>query len=300
MKQLISIIGPTAVGKTALAIQLAKLFQTEIISTDSRQIFRGMNIGTAKPSSAELAEVSHHFIDHLPPTETYNAGSFEQEADPILSELHQQYDQVISAGGSTLYINALWNGIDPMPKIPAEVRNSLREEWDQNGLEALLEELQSVDPDTYEKIDRQNPVRVLRALEVYRASGTPISVFRQESKPKARNYQLLKIGLTDERAALYERINQRVEQMFANGLKQEVEQLLDEGISPEAQSLQSIGYRELVQALQGKHDLSEAKRLIKRNSRRYAKRQMTWFRRDEEIQWFQAGENQAVCNWLTK
>ncbi|MEL6844619.1 MAG: tRNA (adenosine(37)-N6)-dimethylallyltransferase MiaA [Bacteroidota bacterium] len=300
MKQLISIIGPTAVGKTALSLKLAKQYQTEIVSTDSRQIYRGMNIGTAKPSSEELAEVSHHFIDHLPPTETYNAGSFEQEADPLLLELHQNSDCVISVGGSTLYINALWNGIDPMPKIPAEVRTQLRDEWDQNGLAVLLEELKEVDPNTYEKIDQQNPVRILRALEVYRASGTPISVFRQQRKIKAKNYQLLKIGLTDDRAALYERINQRVEQMFANGLKQEVEQLLDQGISPEAQSLQSIGYREIVQSLAGKHDLSEAKRLIKRNSRRYAKRQMTWFRRDQEIQWFQAGDDQAVLDWLAK
>ncbi|MEL7530797.1 MAG: tRNA (adenosine(37)-N6)-dimethylallyltransferase MiaA [Bacteroidota bacterium] len=298
MNQLISIVGPTAVGKTQLSLFLARQFSTEIISTDSRQIYKGMDIGTAKPSLEELHLAPHHFINHLSPSLDYNAGKFEKEADALIQQLFHQHNSLISVGGSTLYINALWNGIDPMPDIPNEVRNQVRSEWQNHGLIPLLEELAKVDPETFEKIDRQNPSRVLRAIEVYRACGTPISFYRKNRQAKKREYRLFKVGLQEERAALYERINQRVDQMVQDGLITEVEQLLATGINPEANALQSIGYREIVQYLNQQHSLEEAKRLIKRNSRRYAKRQMTWFRRDKEIQWFPAGKYQEVLQWL--
>lgn len=298
MKQLISIIGPTAVGKTYLSLQLAQQFDTEIISTDSRQIYTGMDIGTAKPSQSELHQVKHHFIDYLQPQIDYNAGAFEKDADQLIAQLFHQYHTLISVGGSTLYINALWNGIDEMPEVKAEIRNALRTQWQNEGLAPLLIELEKVDPDTFARIDQQNPVRILRALEVYRSSGTPISVFRKNRTSKTRDYQLVKIGLQEERAALYERINRRVESMFTEGLITEVEQLLTAGLDPALNALQSIGYREVIQYLQNKHSLEEAKRLIKRNSRRYAKRQMTWFRRDPDIKWFKAGQSSEIFAWL--
>ncbi|MEM6348765.1 MAG: tRNA (adenosine(37)-N6)-dimethylallyltransferase MiaA [Bacteroidota bacterium] len=298
MNQLISIVGPTAVGKTQLSLFLARQLQTEIISTDSRQIYQGMDIGTAKPSLEELHQAPHHFINHLSPEVDYNAGIFEKEADALIKQLFHQHRHLITVGGSTLYINALWNGIDPMPKISHEIRNQLRREWEAAGLGPLLEELAKVDPETFDKIDRQNPVRILRALEVYRTCGTPISVFRKNRKLKSTHYQLIKIGLQEERAQLYERINQRVDQMFEEGLIAEVEGLLSAGISREVNSMQSIGYREVVQYLNHQHSLEEAKRLVKRNSRRYAKRQMTWFRRDKDIKWFKAGQKEEVLQWL--
>lgn len=300
MKQLISIVGPTAVGKTELSMALAQNFGTEIISTDSRQIYQGMNIGTAKPSAEELQQVKHHFIDYLSPDQDYNAGRFEKEADQLIAQTFEQFTTLISVGGSTLYINSLWNGIDPMPEIPDEVRDTLRNEWEQEGLENLLQELASVDPETFEKVDQQNPVRVLRALEVYRSSGTPISFFRKNHREKKRDYTLIKIGLQEARAPLFERINRRVEEMFEAGLIQEVEALLDTGLAHDSNSLQSIGYREVVQYLQDFHSLDEAKRLIKRNTRRYAKRQMTWFRRDSEIQWFDTGQTEEVLAYLSQ
>ncbi|MFK7925915.1 MAG: tRNA (adenosine(37)-N6)-dimethylallyltransferase MiaA [Bacteroidia bacterium] len=299
MKQLISIVGPTAVGKTGLSLKLARNFGTEILSTDSRQIYQGMNIGTAKPSRDELQQIKHHFIDYLSPDQDYNAGRFEKEADQLIAQIFEQHSTLITVGGSTLYINSLWNGIDEMPKVPVEVRNTLRAEWEQDGLEKLLEELARVDPETFEKVDQQNPVRILRALEVYRSSGTPISVFRKNSSEKKRDYQLIKIGLQAERAPLFERINQRVEEMFDDGLIQEVQALLDTGLAPEANSLQSIGYREVVQYLHNIHSVGEAKRLIKRNSRRYAKRQMTWFRRDKEIKWFNTDQTEEILAYLS-
>jgi tRNA dimethylallyltransferase len=298
LKKLISIVGPTAVGKTKLSLFLARHFGTEILSTDSRQMYRGMDIGTAKASVAERALVRHHFIDILAPEEEVNAGQFEEMAEQKIAERFEDHDQLITVGGSTLYIGALWQGIDPMPQIPAAVRTKLREAWESQGLEPLLAELERVDPDTYQVIDRRNHTRVLRALEVYRASGKPISFFRKGKQPKPRNYQLVKIGLTDDRERLYARINQRVLEMVEQGLVAEVQGLLNQGIAPEAQAMQSIGYREIVQHLKGALSLDEAIALIQRNSRRYAKRQMTWFRKDEEIRWFKAGADEEVLTWL--
>ncbi len=300
LKHLISIVGPTAVGKTKLSLLLAQTFGTEILSTDARQIYRGLDIGTAKASPEEQALVPHHLIDFLDPNETFNAGQFETLAEAKVESLLTRYNKLISVGGSTLYINALWNGIDPMPEVPDEVRAQLQDAWQQSGLEPLLEELRAVDPETFRTIDLQNPSRVLRALEVYRASSQPISFFRKGKSAKVRTYTLWKIGLREERKQLYARIDQRVLTMMKAGLLEEVQGLLDAGYAPEGQAMQSIGYRELIQYLQKKISLDEAIALIQRNSRRYAKRQMTWFRRDPEIQWFPAGAEQEVLDWLAE
>ncbi|MCL4124431.1 UNVERIFIED_CONTAM: hypothetical protein GTU68_020003 [Idotea baltica] len=279
MNTLISIIGPTAVGKTSLSVELATKYKTEIISSDSRQMYQFMNIGTAKPTMEEQKDIPHHFIDTLTPDQSYNAGEFEREAEVLIIDLFQRYSTLIVVGGSTLYNNALWYGFNEMPQIDPLIREGLNKEMQSLGLESLLDELYTNDPETYERIDRQNPVR-----------GQPISTFRTGPTPKERPYKTIKIGLGDERETLYKRINQRVIDMLDQGLIEEVQGLLDRGYSPTLPALQSIGYQEVISYLQGKYDLDEAIRLIKRNSRRYAKRQLTYFRRYEDIHWFKPDE----------
>ncbi|MDX2245617.1 MAG: tRNA (adenosine(37)-N6)-dimethylallyltransferase MiaA [Bacteroidia bacterium] len=300
MKYLISIVGPTAVGKTALSVTLATTFRSAILSTDSRQMYRFMDIGTAKPTQEEQAGIPHYFLDILFPDEIYSAGKFEAEAETMIQQIFKTSDFIITVGGSTLYIDALWKGIDEMPVIPPEIRNHLNREFQENGLENLLQELQQADPQTFDQIDKANPARVIRALEVFRATGNPISLYRNHSSEKKRDYQLIKIGLTEHRPVLYERINQRVKKMISDGLEQEVRSLLERGYSPENPSLQSIGYQEMVSYIQGKNTLAEAIEQIQQNSRRYAKRQLTWFRRYKDITWFPAGENEAVLRWVNE
>lgn len=301
MKSLISIVGPTAVGKSKLALQLARRYGCPILSCDARQMYQGLNIGTAKPSPSELEEITHLFIDSLSPTDTYNAGKFEEEANQLIKQHFEQHDILLTAGGSTLYMHALWYGIDEMPPISAEVREQLQQKFKQEGLASLQAELREVDAETWARIDQQNPARIIRALEVYHSSGQPISTFRKNTLPTPpQSYNLIAIGLYDERERLYERINQRVDKMMEEGLLEEVKQLLAQEISPETQSLRSIGYQELVAYLQGEYPLEEALRLIKRNSRRYAKRQLTWFRKDPNIKWFEAGDVEAVNAFLSE
>lgn len=294
---LLSIIGPTAVGKTRLTLDLAQRYGAEVISCDSRQMYRHMDIGTAKPSPAERAAVRHHFVDHLLPNERMTAGQFEREVDALLKELFEQHALAIMAGGSTLYVRAVWEGMDDMPEVPEAVRAALRSRWQQQGLPPLLEELQHVDPATYARIDRQNPARVLRALEIYHSVGKPISAF-QRAAPKHACYRHLKLGLHRERPQLYQRIDQRVDAMLAQGLEQEVQALLDMGYQPEDQGLRAIGYQELVAHFQGHISREEAIRLIKRNSRRYAKRQLTYFRRFPDIHWVDASQPEQARAWV--
>ncbi|MEM7367200.1 MAG: tRNA (adenosine(37)-N6)-dimethylallyltransferase MiaA [Bacteroidota bacterium] len=298
MKCLICITGPTAVGKTALSLRLARSYRTEILSGDSRQMYRYMDIGTAKPSLEERAEIPHHFINCLNPDEGYSAGQFEREADQLIQTLFKKHDVLLVTGGSTLYMNALWNGFNDMPDIPPEIRDQLTHEWQNKGLSPLLEELNTVDPQTYQQIDRQNPARIIRALEVFRASGKPISAFRTGRPPKQCAYQLLKIGLMDEREVLYHRINQRVLAMLEAGLEEECRQLLTLGYSPDMRALQAIGYGEIYQYFAGETTKAEAISLIQRNSRRYAKRQLTYYRKFPDIHWFQAGDWEAVDSWI--
>lgn len=274
--------GPTAVGKTAFSIQLARHFQTEIISADSRQLYQQLNIGTAKPNNAELAAVPHHFIDILPPEQEYNAGQFEREALSLLENLFQQHRHVVVAGGSGMYVQALCQGIDEMPEVPAALRQQLNQALDKKGLTPLTEQLKDLDPAYYEQVDRQNPQRVLRALEVCLHTGKPYSSFRKQDF-KERPFHIIKIGLERSRPELYQRIDQRMDAMIAEGLFEEAKNLYPYRA---LNALQTVGYKEVFDYLEGSYDKEEAIRLLKRNSRRYAKRQLTWFRKDPAFHWF--------------
>lgn len=300
MKYLISIVGPTGVGKTSLSLHLAKKYNTPILSSDSRQMYRYMDIGTAKPNKKVLEAFPHHFIDTMDPDEDYSAGRFEEDAEKLLKEIFEEKDVAIVVGGSTLYISALWHGFDEMPKVPAEIRAGLNQELEEKGLEELVKELYEVDPETHFLVDKKNPMRVLRALEVYRATGKPISFYRKGAKKKETYYKHIKIGLKLDRDILYKRINHRVEQMAKKGLAEEVRKLLKMGYGLQHNAMQSIGYREMIPFVKGKTNFYSAVKLIQRNSRRYAKRQFNWYRRFPDITWFEAGKEneEEISKWI--
>lgn len=285
MKQLIVVCGATASGKTSLAINLAIKHNTEIISADSRQFFREMNIGTAKPSTLELAQVPHHFINSLSIHQEYSAGEFEKDALQVLRQLFKTHDTVILVGGSGLYIDAVCRGFDDLPKSKI-ARELLQNQLDKQGLQSLVDELHQVDSSYAQILDTSNKQRVIRALEVYRASGKPYSTFikkQKENRPFAIQY----IGIEWERQQLYKRINTRVDDMMANGLEEEARSLYS---LRQLNSLQTVGYQEFFDYFDKKITKEEAIRLIKRNSRRYAKRQLTWFRKYEQMIWCKPGE----------
>ncbi|MEX0595607.1 MAG: tRNA (adenosine(37)-N6)-dimethylallyltransferase MiaA, partial [Candidatus Paceibacterota bacterium] len=271
-KFLISIMGPTASGKTNLAIQLAKHFQTEIISADSRQFYKGLDIGTAKPSREELASVKHHFIDCLEVGNEYNAGKFEDDALKTLDQIFEKNDFAVMVGGSGLYLNAVLFGIDPFPEIPRETRFKALNFYKEKGLQALRDELRSLDPIYFLEVDLDNPRRLMRALEVCYASGKPYSSFRNQG-PQPRNFQAIKIAYQWDRKLLYDRIDMRVDHMIENGLIGEAQRY---STFKESTALNTIGYKEIFEFLNGNLTKSEAIDLVKRNSRRYAKRQSTW------------------------
>jgi len=289
-QNLIVLVGPTAVGKTSLAIELARWLNTEIISTDSRQFYREMNIGTAKPTMAERDAVPHHLVDFISVSDPYDVRQFEQDALAILRLLFDQKTTVIATGGSGLYIRTLCEGIDEMPEISHKVREGLNQRLDKEGLNSLTRELMEKDPLYAQEADLQNPRRVLRALEVIATTGQPFSQFRKKKKyQQERHFRVLKLGLYRERKELYDRINQRVDDMLDEGLIAEARQLYP---FRDSNALQTVGYQEIFPYLEGQYDQQEAVRLIKRNTRRLAKRQMTWFRRDEAIRWFNAGQDE--------
>ncbi|UPL47604.1 tRNA (adenosine(37)-N6)-dimethylallyltransferase MiaA [Hymenobacter sublimis] len=283
---LLVVTGPTAVGKTALCVRLAQQLQTEIVSADSRQFFRELNIGTAKPTPEEMQGVPHHFINSHSITEEYNAGRFEQDALALLAQLFQRHRVVILTGGSGLYLHAVTEGLDELPAAPPAVREQLRAELGAHGLEPLVAELERLDPVTHARIDRQNPQRVLRALEISRATGQPFSSFHGATAA-SRPFRVVKVALTRERDELYQRIDQRMDQMLAAGLEEEARSLYPHR---HHNALQTVGYQELFQYFEGHYEYAEAVRLLKRNSRRYAKRQLTWLRRDPQYQWFHPDE----------
>lgn len=290
-KYLIVIAGPTAAGKTRLAIDLAKHYSSEILSTDSRQFYKEMNIGTAKPSKKELKAAIHHMIGFLSVRQEFNVKEFEEKALEKLHSIFARHPVAIATGGSGLYIKTLCEGIDEMPPIPYEVREKWQKKWEEQGLETLVRLLEKTDPEYYKQADIRNPRRVIRALEVYDTTGTPYTEFRnmqQKSNTTTRNFHTVKIGITRNREELYKRINQRVDQMLAEGLIEEARSLYP---YRNLNALQTVGYQELFPYFDNQYDLEEAIRLIKRNSRRYAKRQMTWFRKDESIQWFNLSES---------
>jgi tRNA dimethylallyltransferase len=283
MKELIVVLGPTAIGKTAYAISLAKSLGTEIISADSRQIFQELNIGVARPSEEELHSVVHHFIASASIHDEYSAGRFEREALERLTELFERYDKVVCCGGSMLYIDALVDGMDDLPGD-----KSVREQWtlrlNANGLEALQQELQRVDPDYYKQVDLSNPHRIIRALEVCEVSGMPYSKLRT-AKNKKRDFNVKKIGLDMPREALYKRIDARVIAMMEKGLEQEVQQLIEHR---QLQALNTVGYKELFDYFDGRCSLDEAVAKIQQHTRNFAKRQLTWWKRQSDIEWISA------------
>lgn len=284
------IVGPTAVGKTDLSIQLAKEFGGEVVSADSRQFFRYMDIGTAKVSKKLQKEIVHHFIDILDPSEYYSAGMFARDARIKIAEIQKDRALPIVVGGSGLYIRALVDGIFELDAKDKELRHALDQRVEAEGLPALYAELQSIDPQYAEKLSQQDKQRILRAIEVYQLTGRSFSEWHKD-KTQAAEFEPVFIGLNTERNLLYTRINERVDQMFQAGLIKEVKQLIQLGFGRGLNALNTVGYKEVFAWLA--HEISETEmvELIKRNTRRYAKRQMTWFNSDERIHWFDAGDS---------
>lgn len=288
MKYLITIIGPTAIGKTSLSILLASHYQCEIISCDSRQFFKEMTIGTAVPSPAEQSAAKHHFVQNKSIFDTYTVGDFEREATATIDELFKTNDYVILVGGSGLYVNAILQGFDDFPEIPATVRDQVTRQYEKLGITYLQEQLQNLDPVYFKKITVENPQtllnpqRMMRFVEVCIGSGQPYSTFLNQKKNE-RNFTPILIGLEAERKLMYERINQRVAIMINEGLLTEAKQLYPQ---KELNALQTVGYRELFSYFDREISIEFAIEEIKKNTRRFAKRQLTWFKRDESTKWF--------------
>ena len=293
-KRLIVVVGATASGKTDLSIALARNYNAPIISTDSRQVFKGLPIGTAYPSQEQLQAVEHHFIGERELTENFNCGEYEKQALERLEMLFAKHDTVVAVGGSGLYIRALCEGMDELPEADETLRAELAERLGNEGLESLLAQLKELDPEFYEVVDRQNPARVTRALEVCITSGCKYSQLRKAER-KARDFQIIKVGITMPREQLYDRINRRVDIMIEAGLEAEARAVLP---YRDCNSLRTVGYSEIFDYFDGKTTFDEAVELIKRNSRRYAKRQTTWFGRDKDIVWFNRGEEELIVKYI--
>jgi tRNA dimethylallyltransferase len=294
-KTLIVIAGPTASGKTAAAIQLANHFNTVVVSADSRQFYREMSIGTAKPTAAELAAAPHYFIDSHSITEPFSVGDFEKQCLQLLDELFKIHNVVILAGGSGLYIKAVTEGFDDLPSADTYIRDKLNSELAEKGIMALQERLKTADPVYYNEVDINNPQRIIRALEVYEATGKPFSSYRTATANK-RPFNFIKLGLNMERAVLYNRINKRVDIMVEQGLVNEVKALLP---YRHVNALNTVGYSEIFDYFDGKSDLPTAVAAIKQNTRRFAKRQLTWFRKDKEMIWLNAADENLADNLLS-
>ena len=293
-KRLIVIVGPTGSGKTDLSISVAEHFAAPIISTDSRQFYRGMAIGTAQPSAEQMARVEHHLVDCFDVHEEFNCGAYERVALERLEELFAKHDTVVAVGGSGLYIKALCEGMDDLPDADPAVREELLRRVETEGLESLVEQLRELDEVYYNEVDRCNPQRVLRALEVCLSTGRPYSSFRKGGT-KQRDFEIVKIGVDYPREELYDRINRRVDMMMEAGLEAEARAMLPHR---HLNALQTVGFSELFDHFDGTISKEEAVELIKRNSRRYAKRQMTWFRRDKDICWFTKPKAEEVIAYL--
>ena len=292
-KYLISIVGPTAVGKTAMAIQLAKHFNTVIISAESRQFYKEISIGTAKPSLEELKQVTHYFINNKSVTETYSAGDFEKDALLKLKELFKENDTVILVGGSGLYIKALWDGLDDLPKENIALRNELHNEFKTNGIEYLQNRLFKTNPEKLVSLDVMNPQRLMRAIEIAELSNS--TVFNPQKA--IRPFQNIKIGLNKEREILYNDINNRVDGMIASGLINECEKM---SLLRDKYALKTVGYTEIFDYFDNKHSLQKAIELIKQHTRNYAKRQITWFKREEYLEWFEPNEAEKIIAFVNK
>ena len=293
-KTLIVIAGPTGSGKTDLSIRVAEHYRCPIISTDSRQFYRGIPIGTAQPEPEQLERVEHHFIASHKLTDDFNCGAYEVAALKRLEELFEKEDYVVAVGGSGLYVKALCEGMDDLPEVEPALRSELAKRLKNEGLDTLAEQLRELDPAFYEVVDRKNPARVLRALEVCISTGKPYSSLRTGVK-RQRPFNIVKIGVNMDRAVLYERIDRRVDIMVEAGLEQEARDVYH---LRHLNSLQTVGYREMFDYFDGTISREEAIELIKRNSRRYAKRQLTWFGRDGEIEWFLPSETEKIVEYI--
>ena len=294
MNSLIVILGPTGIGKTDLSIEIAQEFNTEIISSDSRQIYKELRIGTAVPTDEQLNRVKHHFIGNKSIYDYYNASMFEFEVLDTLDELFRKFEQVVMTGGSGMYINAVCDGIDDLPTIDEKLRQDLIKKHEKEGIESLRLQLKILDPVSYDRIDLKNPKRLLKALEVSIQTGKPYSSFLTESK-KRRDFKIIKIGLQRDREELYERINLRVDQMVEEGLIEEVRMYYKDR---HLNSLNTVGYKELFEYFDGKKTQDKAIELIKRNSRHYAKRQISWFFRDKDIVWFHPEKKENIIEYI--
>jgi tRNA dimethylallyltransferase len=287
-------VGPTAVGKTCVAIEVAEHFKTEIVSADSRQFFTELNIGTAKPSTVDLRRVKHHFVNSHSIRDQYDAAQFANEALKKIQELFTSHQFIVVCGGSGLYIKALIEGFDDIPETDPAIRAALIQDYEEKGIEFLQLRMQEIDPDHFNKIDNQNPHRLIRALEVKIGTGNSIASFQKKERIK-HDFDVLKIGLELPREILYQRIDDRMDGMISEGLFEEAEKLLP---FKSHQALQTVGYQEIFSYLQGEYNKDEAIRLLKRNSRRYAKRQLTWFKRDGEIEWFSPQNIQGIIKYI--
>lgn len=293
-KNLLVIIGPTGVGKTELSLRIAENFGTEIVSADSRQLYANLKIGTAAPTPEELQRVPHHFIGTLQLTDYYSAAQYEEDALKLLDRLFQTKDVVILTGGSMMYVDAVCKGIDDIPTVDEETRKTLLERYEKEGLEQLCAELKLLDPDYYKIVDLKNHKRVIHALEICYMTGKTYTSFRRQEK-KTRPFRMIKIGLTRDREELYARINQRVDIMMEQGLLDEVKQVYP---YRQLNSLNTVGYKELFNYLDGEWALPFAIDKIKQNSRIYSRKQMTWFKRDEEIRWFHPNQEEDILTYI--
>lgn len=292
-KILISLVGPTAVGKTALSIGLANALNTEIISCDSRQFYREMNIGTAKPTKEELSQATHHFINSHSIHDVFTAGDYEKETLSLINKIFKTKDTLILTGGSGLFEKAVVEGFDNLPKSQVGLREKLNKELEKNGMESILSQLKELDLGSYKSVEKTNPRRVLRALEIYLAEGKPLSFYQKKKEP--RPFKIIRIGLTMEREKLYSRINQRVNNMVQKGLIEEVKSLQE---FKHLNTLQTVGYTEIFKYLDGEVSLDEAIEQLKQNTRRYAKRQLTWFRKYPDLTWVEDAKLEDLIDFV--
>lgn len=296
LKTLVIIFGPTGVGKTDLSIETAKHFSSEILSCDSRQIYKELNIGVAKPEPHQLKEVKHHFIGTVSIDDHYSIYQYEAESTVLLEKYFESHDIAIMCGGSGLYIDAVCNGVDEMPDHDEEIRSQVNELYKTKGIEALRFELKKADPVYYSQVDLKNPNRIMRALEMFYQTGKPFSDFRSNQNTE-RNFKIIKIGINLDRALLYERINQRVDKMMENGLFEEATTFYSKR---NLVALKTIGYRELFNVIEKTISLEDAVELIKKNTRNYAKRQLTWFRRYKDTVWFEPDKTNELNEYIKK
>lgn len=296
MNSLITLLGPTGVGKTELSLKVAERFNSPIISSDSRQLYRDLPIGTAAPTPEQQARVKHYFVGTLNLTDYYSASQFETDVLALLEQLHATIPHVVMTGGSMMYIDAVCKGIDDIPTVTPEIREAIYLQFAQEGLTPILEELKVADPKHYEEVDRQNYKRVIHAVEICRMTGKPYSSFRTNIR-KSRPFQIIKVGLTRDREELYDRINRRVDVMMEEGLLEEAHSVYPYRA---LNALNTVGYKELFNYFSGEWTLDLAIEKIKRNSRVYARKQMTWFKHDPEIHWFHPDEEEAIFQFLTQ